>query len=349
MLLTLPALASKIPAVLEFGNCGEHHFRLALAMSRVGMFSDAALSKLRSPQIKGSGLIQLIDSVWMREIGPLFDFKVISAKASLLIPSNTGNFIGPMGEPQCAIVFNADYPNVYQVGAVMDALETQNTGLGCTALSVIDFTISQFGIAFTPSGALEMASHLYWQGDDEETTVLQQYEEEEVSIDDLVTREKIFHGIPEWAYDCKARASLKLPAEDFARIAGEMSGTAFGPFLAHIVRINNLLENPACWPDVPEDFPCTEPMVVLRWRGEDDNLLAVFDDYFEYESQGEQAPYTGSIIFQLTEHDLSNALMRVRHTAKTLRALDDALFALDTLNECPRIPLPGPTGSPANL
>ena len=79
MLLTLPGISPAIPAVMDFGTHGARHLRLALAMNRVGMVEQDKLASLRPSRFNSKALRHLIESNWMREVAPLFDFKVISA------------------------------------------------------------------------------------------------------------------------------------------------------------------------------------------------------------------------------------------------------------------------------
>ncbi len=341
MLLTLPALAPDIPSVIEFGSHNERHLRLALAMCRSGMLPDSVLARQRRSRFDSSALIKLIETGWLREIGPLFDFKAIPVQATLLIPNGEGmsseEFIGDSGEPQCAVVFNAGQPNWFVVGSLMESLEAQHKGLGRKVLNVIDSALCWWCMPFTPSGAFEMAQMLYWQGESDEKGVLAEYEANGDDASDVWKRGEIFDCAPDWAYESNGKFPKLLSDRSFSRIAKRMAKTPFGPLLGLLDRLNVLTDTNRrpLLPDPPKEFQCTEPMAVLYWR-ENDNLGRVFDDYWQYESQGEQAPYLGSIAFSLREEDLSNALMRVRHTSNVLRALDDVLVALDALNKSMR-------------
>jgi PRTRC genetic system protein F len=341
VLLTLPALAPDIPPVIEFGSHNERHLRLALAMCRSGMLPDSVLARQRRSRFDSSALIKLIETGWLREIAPLFDFKAIPAQATLLIPNGEGmsseDFIGDNGEPQCAVVFNAGQPNWFEVGSVMESLEARQKGLGRKALDVIDSALCRWCMPFTPSGAFEMAQMLYWQGESDEKGVLAEYAANGDDASDVWKRAEIFSGVADWVYDSTAKSPKHLSDRGFSRMAKQMAETRFGPLLGHLVRLNVLAgtDKRALLPDPPKEFQCTEPMAVLYWR-ENDNLGRVFDDYWQYESQGEQDPYLGTIAFSLGEQELSNALVRVRYASNMLKALDDVLVALDALNKSMR-------------
>ncbi len=335
MLLTLPDISPAIPAVMDFGTHGERHLRLALAMNRVGMVEQGQIASLRPSRFDSKALRHLIESNWMREVAPLFDFTVISAHATLIIPKDDDEeWVSAETQPMCGVIINANAPGWIAVGKTMEALEKAMPGLGRKALDILDDVLSWFCMPFTPGGAYQMAQMLYWDGEDDEKGVLERYAAEGEDVSDVWKRNEIFDGVPDWAYDYQAKKPKKLDDRAFARIAKKMATGPYGPLLSSLARLNALLSldkrDLRCSP--PDEFQCTEPMVVLHWN-EIDSLSRVFDDFWQFESQGEQAPWMGCISFALTEEDLSNALMRVRHTGNMLKALDESLVALLDLDK----------------
>lgn len=330
MLLTLPDISADIPAVMDFGTHGERHLRLALAMNRVGMVEQVQLGSLRPARFNSKALSHLIESNWMREVAPLFDFKVISAHATLTIPTDDNEeWENTKNQPMCGVIINANAPEWIAVGKTMEALEKAKPGLGRKALDILDHVLSWFCMPFTPGGAYQMAQMLYWEGENDEKGVLERYAAEGEDTSDVWKRDELFDGVPDWAYDYQAKKPKKLDDSAFARIAKKMATGPYGPLLSCLARLNTLLSQDKrdlrCSP--PDEYQCTEPMVVLHWN-EVDDLNRVFDDFWQFESQGEQSPWMGSISFALTEEDLTNALVRVRHTGHMLKALDDSLVAL---------------------
>ena len=335
MLLTLPGISPAIPAVMDFGTHGARHLRLALAMNRVGMVEQDKLASLRPSRFNSKALRHLIESNWMREVAPLFDFKVISAHATLIIPKDDDEeWENTNKQPMCGVVINANTPEWIAVGKTMEALEKARPGLGRKALDILDDVLCWFSMPFTPGGAYQMAQMLYWEGENDEKGVLERYAEEGEDASDVRKREELFDGIPDWAYAYQAKKPKKMDDRAFVRIAKKMADGPYGPLLSCLARLNALLAQDKrdlrCNPS--DEFQCTEPMVVLHWNNIDD-LNRVFDDFWQYESQGEQAPWLGSISFALTEEDLSNALVRVCHTGLMLKALDDSLVALLALDK----------------
>lgn len=334
MLLTLPSIAPEVPGVHDFGKHGERHLRMALAMSRAGMIADSDLASLRKSRFTSHTLLQLIESNWLREVASSFDFKVISAHATLVIPgqSQSGCYDEYVSEEQglmCGVVINANQPESISIGKTMEVMEAARRGLGCKAVDILDAALSWFCIPFSPGGAFQMAQMIYWDGENDEQEVLARYKEEGEGDVDVVKRAELFAGIPDWAFDHTLKRPKVLSNEAFAQAAKKMKRKPIGPLLSCLDRLNDLMavdkRDLRC--DSPDEFQCTEPMVMLNWS-DDDNLGRVFDDFWQFEMQGEQAPYMGVVKFALTDEDLSNALVRIRHTGNLLKALDDCLVAL---------------------
>lgn len=338
MLLTLPAVAPEIPSVIEFGTHNDRHLRLALAMSRSGMLPDSVLARQRRSSFDSKAFIRLIETGWMREVGALFQFKAISAHATLIVPNGEDGaaheFDRADGDSRCAVVLNAGHPNWFAVGKVAEGLEARRKGLGRKALDILDSALCWSCMPFTPSGAFDMAKMIYWQGEDDEKGVLAEYAEQGDDASDVWKREELFRGIPDWAYNYAAKSPKRLSDRGFSLIAKKMARTAYGPLLGHLARLNGLMgkKHHPLLPSPPDEFQCAEPMACLFWQ-EQDNLGRIYDDFWQFESEGEQAPYLGTIAFSLNEGDLSDALVRVRHTASMLHAIDDAIVALDALNK----------------
>ncbi|WP_126447957.1 hypothetical protein [Sulfuricystis multivorans] len=333
MLLTLPVFAPEVPAVIEFSPAGEWHLRLVLAMSRLGMISDDDLAGLRRSSMSASVIRSLIEKGWQREVGDDYTFKLISAYARLILPHHDeeGEFSTENGEPLVGVAINAGNPEWIAIGKAFSAIEALQAGLGRKALGILERSLCHFGTPHTAGGAFEMAQHLYWCGEDDESVVLKECGDDS----DVPRRADLFDGIPEWAY---FYASVNLPYatdEEFAEASERLSGHPVGKLLAALLHLNHVDSDNGLFATPYQSDYCSipnEPPVVCGWHGEDD-FDQIFDDNFRYFAEsGEEPPWCGCVMFAPTEAGILEALPRIRHTGIVLRALDTALCEARKLN-----------------
>jgi PRTRC genetic system protein F len=325
MFLTLPAIAPEIPAVIDIAPASERCVRLALAASQHGLILDADLDGLEEAQLSSMVIHSLIEWGWHRAIGDAFDFQLLSADTQLLLPEGEETpFVSPAGKKLVGLVIHAGQPECVTIGKVFSAMEALQPGLGRAANLRLDGALSRFGCPYTPMGAFWMAQHLYWFGDEDETSALEEYGEDE----EVVRRADLFAGIPEWAY-CDANAeNAPLSNRAFATAVRKLSGSPFGKLLADLHRLNTLNEK-KWFAESPDEDP--DPLVVCKWS-EDDHLMRIFDDHYHcIMESGEDAWCAGNIAFEPSKAGISNALPRILHTASVLRALDDALVEIRRL------------------
>lgn len=206
------------------------------------MVEQDKLASLRPSRFNSKALRHLIESNWMREVAPLFDFKVISAHATLIIPKDDDEeWENTNKQPMCGVVINANTPEWIAVGKTMEALEKARPGLGRKALDILDDVLCWFSMPFTPGGAYQMAQMLYWEGENDEKGVLERYAEEGEDASDVRKREELFDGIPDWAYAYQAKKPKKMDDRAFVRIAKKMADGPYGPLLSCLARLNALL------------------------------------------------------------------------------------------------------------
>lgn len=335
MLLSLPAIAPAVPAEIAFGTHNTRHLHLALAMSRIGMIDDEALRPLRASRLDSARLRGLIESVWEREIGPLFDFRVLSTDATLYVPNGTGaedEFAASDGTPRCAVMFNARYPTWLAVGDPLERLEALQPGLGVQALGVMDRVLALFCLPFTPWGVCEMASHMYWEGFEDEEQMRNDLAEAGEEDADVVTREAIFGEMPAWVPDAyfKGERFDAVKSAALGLAAQYLAAEPVAVLLNHLARVAALCDErfESLLPDPPEEYECMEPPAVLYWN-EADALHRVIDDWHAAYSGAEQAAYSLIVRFDLTPAGLAQGLERVRHMGALLQGLDAALACFE--------------------
>jgi hypothetical protein len=338
MLLSLPTFAPEIPAIIEFSSAGERHLRLVLAMSRLGMISEDDLAGLRRTRMKASAISALIETGWQRAVGGDYKFQLISAYAQLILPhpQDETEFVTADGEQLVGVSINSAQPEWIAVGAAFEAIEAECAGLGRTALRYMEGVLAHFGMPHSPSGANEMCQSLYWQGEEDETQVLEEYDDEDA---DVPRRADLFEGVPEWAYATYKPEMVTVSDEDFPAHVERLADRPVGKLLAAILRLReaNIINNDLFAPPYEDDEgDCcgpNEPPVALGWN-EAEQFTRVFDDNYRYFCEGgNEAPWIGCIKFAPSEDGISNALPSIRHTGQVLRALDEALIEARNFND----------------
>jgi hypothetical protein len=332
MLLTLPLLASDIPAAIDFTPVGEHHLRLVLAMSRQGMIFDGDLAGLRRTDVNALTIRSLIERGWQREIGGEYDFKLISAYARLILPhpNDPVEFLSEDGQCLVGVAINAAHPEWIAIGKAFSAIEALQPGLGRKALCILENSLWRFGVPHTAGGAFDMARNLYWEGGNDESMVLQEYGDP-----DTPHRAELFRDIPEWAYVDFSSAYPMASDEEFAAAAVRLDDQPIGQLLAALLRLKRLDSDKALCVTSYQDedyLVLNEPPIVCGWNQEND-LDRVFDDNYRYLAEGgEDAPWAGCVKFPPSVQGITESLPRVHHTGRVLRALDAALVETRKLN-----------------
>ena len=341
MLLSLPFLDDAIPVSITFDDPNPHHLRLASAMAAAGQIKPADLADLSRDTIDYAGIKRLVNDTWWRELAALFEFTVLATDVVLHLPDKNGSdgFHEPDdGHPICTLTLGASSdPDAFFVGRAVTVLEELHAGLGFTALDILDDALTFFCAPCTPRGAYWMAQQQYWQGERDEQEALETYGEDYIA-DDAPTREKMFEGIPEWAYGWTSRK--RLSARDFARSAKRHAAHPLGPLLGFVAQLDALLRRDKTKTDHPflfcpdydefEGYECFEPPAALYWTQDGpDEMGRVFDDYYRGEMEsGCSAPYQRFVRFYLDPTEIQESLARLRHTGLMCKALDHALVAL---------------------
>jgi flagellar biosynthetic protein FliP len=137
----------------------------------------------------------------------------------------------------------------WDIGEGLERLERHEPGLGAAILSVIDASAGKLYPLFTPRTALDVASFLYWHGEDDEGMALEEMcdtpEEREAMRAEMVTRAAIGEAFPPWALeppglsDAQALLSrmvvslaLFLTLFTMAPVLKDVNANAVEPYLA---------------------------------------------------------------------------------------------------------------------
>lgn len=207
------------------------------------------------------------------------------------------------------------------VGEGSQEIENGYSGLGETLMYQIGRAVYATLDCATPQSCLDLAKYIYWQGEDDEMMVIEEYLAEGENPEDveIYRRSDYFNNLPEWAADPKQKLS---PAQlrkiirtseglvcEAAKAALELSQQLIdgyrGPYFEEFIGDN------------------IDPALFVRWSEEDD-VERIYDDYYYYATQSECTDSHGYYSVQPDKEGIGKAMEDIRQFFRILRALDTA-------------------------
>ena len=192
----------------------------------------------------------------------------------------------------------------WPIGAGVEALNRQARCLGVMVLHVLDRQSRMAYPLFTPAVAREMASMLYWCGEDDEETALDMSCEEgdeaacEAMRAEMVTRALIASSSPAWAHDWPRGMALPYCARHLRRALKTLTDPAARQIAENALALSLLrLENDYL-PEAEGEFIGFGG--VLPWR-EDDVTVRVYDDLVNDAYRSEFCEAIGTACFGIDE------------------------------------------------
>lgn len=219
------------------------------------------------------------------------------------------------------------------VGEALEALERQRAGFGAMVLDVLRDQSRFVYPLFTPDLACDVASYLYWYGEEDEDVALGMEcgddEEERVTLrEEMVTRKKLDDAFPAWAV--AARRKHRPSRAALARLVRGLSDPWARDIAADALALVKLRIEDAFRPDVDGEYIGFG--AVLAWR-EDDLTVRIYDDLLQLAHQSEFCDRIGELEIAL---DAPQAMrewqcaMRVRFAA--IRLIDRLIDRLSARN-----------------
>ena len=332
MLLTLPTLDPCIPKSFRTGTLGVRQLKMMLAMSRLGLLTDDDLAGINAATVDAGIVMATLEAAWLRAVGDVYEYKLNSAYATLIFPD-----LGELDVHEensvslyAGVVYQSSQPEWIAGGKVFEALEEAHKGLGKTVISEIDSVLSRFGCPHTINGVLDMCSRTEWMGEENEKVMLEEYADE-VNTDDVVRFVDVVEGVPEWAY--KPDPDFKyLTSDQLDRQVKRLGNNPLGKLVEVIARLARLLNAQPMFSELEQDYEPLDPPVVIGWNFPE-QFDQYIDNYHHYQMEGESAPWSGAIRFEITESGISTALSHIRHTGSVLKALDEAIILIRDFNQ----------------
>lgn len=294
----LPRLDARVPRELT-------PHRLASANATVARFLLGAKA-VREDDIPATWSDELLvcqaalDAWVKREIGPLHCL----APHFVLRPVR-GSARDPCGSPtqkveysQIQVAWFQQDEQQWPVGYGLERLEHAVPGLGATALRLLDEQSRFVYPVFTPRTAQDVASMLYWYGEEDETFALEEAcgDDEEARAatrNEMVTKAHLTEAFPAWSL---AWQSAALDAAKLARIADDSGDAVTRDVAGLLARLARLKIKDDCRPEIDGEFIGFG--AVLSWRT-DDLTVRVYDDLINTAHQAEFCDVMGEVFFDL--------------------------------------------------
>ena len=250
-----------------------------------------------------------------------------------------GSARDPRGSPtqkveysQIQITWFQEDEQQWAVGRGLGRLEQATPTLGATALHLLDEHSRYVYPVFTPRTAQDVASMMYWYGEEDETFALEEAcaDDEEARAamrEEMITKASMTEAFPAWALAWHPGA---LDASALAQIAERGSDEFTRDVAALLTKLARLKIKDDCRPEIDGEFIGFG--AVLSWRA-DDLTVRVYDDLINNAHQGEFCDVMGDVFFDLNEPRAFAAWQRKMRTRfEAIRLIDALIWSLSEAN-----------------
>ena len=216
----------------------------------------------------------------------------------------------------------------WAVGRGLERLEQATPTLGATALDLLDAQSRYVYPVFTPRMTQDVASMMYWYGEDDESFALDEacaddQEARAAMREEMVTKALLTEAFPAWAVASQAEP---LAASALARIAEQASDAYARGVAALLARLARLHIKDDYRPEIEGEFIGFG--AVLSWR-EDDLTVRVYDDLVNAAHQSEFCDVMGDVFFDLHDPGAMRAWQRrMRRRFEAIRLIDGLIWRL---------------------
>ncbi len=216
----------------------------------------------------------------------------------------------------------------WAVGGGLARLEQAVPALGATAIHLIEEQSRYVYPVFTPRAAQDVASMIYWYGEEDETFALEEAcpDDEEARAamrEEMVTKARLTEAFPAWAL---AWQPATLDPSALARIAAHGRDEFTRDVAALLTKLARLKIKDDCRPEIDGEFIGFG--AVLSWHA-DDLTVRVYDDLINMAHQGEFCDVMGDVFFDLNEPRAMAAWQRkVRSRFEAIKLIDALIWRL---------------------
>lgn len=220
----------------------------------------------------------------------------------------------------------------WAIGGGLERLEAVMPGLGITVLDVLDNQSRFVYPLFAPRDAHDVASMLYWYGEDDETMAVEEMCGDDAAAqatmrEEMVTAKHFTEAYPAWALVWKPEKLKQLELTGIVREGKDAYAKDIAAMALELARLHIKDE---FRPDIDGEFIGFG--AVLSWC-EDDLTVRVYDDLINMAQEGEFCDVMGEVRFALNEPEAMQAWQRsMRPRFKAMRLIDSLIWRLSQAN-----------------
>jgi PRTRC genetic system protein F len=296
--LSLPRLGASVPRKIVPGRLGAANAAITRFLLDAKAFRDSDLPEACDDSMRAC---ERALANWIaRQIGPLrclrptFHMQVLDSFAHTIDRCRQGS--DRELPPYAAVEVSWSESGVQErpVGRRLEELEAAGPGLGATVLHVLHRQALRAYPLFTPTVACDMASWVYWYGEEDEETALDMQcgddeEAREAARAEMVSRDLLDDAFPAWARTwprrrTKDRSPNLWSTIDLRRAAERLTDPRQRAIVGDAIALARL--------PIADDFRCDCDGefvgfgAVLSWT-EGDLTTRVFDDLMQHAQEGE--------------------------------------------------------------
>ena len=318
--LTLPRLGPTVPKVLVPASLAQANATVSRFLIEAGTIQDGDLPSAWDDSLRACE--QAICAWVKRQIGPMHCLSPAFAMGAL---GAGGAYAMPRGDkPPCYSAVDLYWYETreqeWPVGEVLEALERVCPGLGAAVLKVMTEQSRFVYPLFTPDLACDVATYVYWCGEENEEVALDMQcgEDEEARAamrEEMVTRESLMQAYPEWARRWPVRHTPPVRSPNLSSLVLRLKDQRAQQIAADALALSRLRIADEFRPEVDGEYVGFG--AVLSWR-EDDVTVRIYDDLLNLAHQAEFCDRIGELQIALDEPQRMSqwqAAMRTRFKA----------------------------------
>lgn len=334
--LALPRLDGQIPLSVVASSQSLCNAALCNTLIESGFVEEQDLPDQTSDPLRAC---ESAIGAWIkREIGPLhclqprFAMEVLDAKGNY--PSMRDGQQTPYGMLD---VYWCEYSeSEWPVGQRLEALNEAMPHLGAAVLQVLRQQSLYVYPLLTPDIAVDMASMIYWHGEEDEEAALDMMCEEgdeadrEAMRDEMVSRQMLNDAYPEWGRKWVARAGSgvrgrRLPCS-LAKAVKTLADPLMRQIAADALALSRMPLDDSFRPDIEGEYIGFG--AVLSWR-EGDVTTRIYDDVLNLARQGEYCDRMGEQQIAIDDPDTLAAFFhRMSMRFRAIKVIDRLIHAL---------------------
>jgi len=238
----------------------------------------------------------------------------------------------PAGDQQIDVVWFQQHERQWVIGNGVERLEQLAPRLGATVLDMLERQSRLVYPVFVPRIAQELASMLYWYGEEDESMAVEEccggdQEAQAEMRNEMVTKSDIDAAYPDWALSWKPQTLKKA---ELMQVIHDCKDNYAAEVAALALQLSRMRIKDTFRPDIEGEYIGFG--AVLSWR-EDDLTVRIYDDLLNTAHESEFCDLIGEVSFDLSNpHAMQTWQRTMRQHFKAMRLIDRLIWRLSEGN-----------------